>query len=170
MQCLPVGNNDFLNRKILSMRYFVYILLFGFKLQIYAVNDPGQFSDTTSCTTILFNKADSLFIGHNLDESYEVPGLVIINKRGVTKREVCFADFDTTLSNPKIYWESKYGSIVYSNLGKEFIDGGMNEAGLYIGEMSLAETKYIQDSNLIKMTVSTWMQYLLDNFARVDDN
>jgi len=45
----------------------------------------------------------------------------------------------------------------------------MNEVGLYIGEMSLAETKYINDRTLIKMTVLSWMQYLLDNFENVDE-
>ncbi|MBU1095101.1 MAG: linear amide C-N hydrolase [Bacteroidetes bacterium] len=120
---------------------------------------------------MLFNHADSIFVGHNLDESYKVPGLAIVNKRDVTKREVCSIDIDstTTLSESKIQWKSEYGSIVYSSIGKEFIEGGMNEVGLYIGEMSLAETKYINDRTLIKMTVLSWMQYLLDNFENVDE-
>lgn len=150
------------------MKYLIYIvLLFAIAFQTYAQGNPWLLSDTSSCTTILFDHADSLFVGHNLDESYEVPGLVIINPRGVSKREVSSADFDTTLSKSEIQWKSKYGSIVYSSLGKEFIDGGMNETGLYIGEMSLADTKYIKDSNLIRMTVLTWMQYILDNFESV---
>ncbi|HKJ81388.1 MAG TPA: linear amide C-N hydrolase [Ignavibacteriaceae bacterium] len=152
------------------MKYLIYIaLLLSIRFQTYAQGNPWQLSETNSCSTILFNHADSLFVGHNLDESYEVPGLVIVNPHGVTKREVSFADFDTTLSKSKIQWKSKYGSIVYSNLGKEFIDGGMNEAGLYIGEMSLANTKYIKDSNLIKMTDLSWMQYILDNFESVNE-
>lgn len=109
------------------MKYFLYIiLLLAIEFQTYAQGNPWLLSDSSSCSTILFNHADSLFVGHNLDESYEVPGLVIVNKRGVTKREVCSIDIDsiTTLSESKIQWKSKYGSILYSSIGKEFIDGG----------------------------------------------
>ena len=30
---------------------------------------------------------------------------------------------------PRLGWKLKYGSIIYSTRGKEFADGGMNEAG-----------------------------------------
>ena len=77
-----------------KIKYLIYILLLlAIEFQTYAQGNSRLLSGTSSCSTILFNHADSLFVGHNLDESYEVPGLVIVNPRGVSKREVSAADF-----------------------------------------------------------------------------
>lgn len=153
-----------------SMKHLIFIVLLSINLDIYAAKELNPITDTSSCSTILFIQSDSLFIGHNLDEDYETTGLVIVNKRGILKREVSWSDYNSPsgLSKARIHWKSKYGSIVYSGLGKEFIDGGMNEAGLYIGEMTLSETKLPDYNNLPKMNGNLWMQYVLDNFESVE--
>jgi penicillin V acylase-like amidase (Ntn superfamily) len=152
------------------MKCLLISILLIINLDIYAVKDLKQMSDTNSCSTILYMHADSIFVGHNADESYEIPGLVIVNKRGVSKREISWDDFNSPsgLSKSKIQWKSKYGSIVYSLLGKEFVDGGMNEVGLYVGEMTMVDTKFTDDKNLIRIEELLWIQYLLDNFENVD--
>jgi penicillin V acylase-like amidase (Ntn superfamily) len=152
------------------MKYLIFIVFLGICIDIYADKELNQMTDTNSCSTILFIKKDSLFVGHNLDEMFETTGLVIINKRGVSKREVSWSDYNSPsgLSKSKIQWESRYGSIVYSTLGKEFIDGGMNEAGLYIGEMTMMDTKFPEKKKLPKINGFLWMQYVLDNFESVD--
>jgi penicillin V acylase-like amidase (Ntn superfamily) len=152
------------------MKHLIFIVLLSINLDIYAGKELNQMSDTSSCSTILFIQNDSLFIGHNLDEDFETTGLVIVNKRGISKREVSWSDYNSPsgLSKARIHWKSKYGSIVYSTLGKEFIDGGMNEAGLYIGEMTLMDTKFPEYTNLPKMNGFLWMQYVLDNFESVE--
>jgi penicillin V acylase-like amidase (Ntn superfamily) len=153
-----------------SMKHIVFIIFLTFSVDICSSNELPPMSDTSSCSTILYIQNKSLFVGHNLDTDYEITGLVIVNKRGVSKREISWSDYNSPsgLSKARIHWKSKYGSIVYSGLGKEFIDGGMNETGLYIGEMALVETKY-PDNKLPKIIANLWMQYLLDNFKSVEE-
>jgi penicillin V acylase-like amidase (Ntn superfamily) len=153
-----------------SMKHLIIIILLSISLDIYAARKLNPMTDTSSCSTILFIQNDSLFIGHNLDEDFETTGLVIVNKRGISKREVSWSDYNSPsgLSKARIHWKSKYGSIVYSTLGKEFIDGGMNEAGLYIGEMTLIDTKFPEYNKLPKVNGFLWMQYVLDNFESVE--
>jgi penicillin V acylase-like amidase (Ntn superfamily) len=127
-----------------------------------------------SCSTFMLAHGGDLFIGHNLDEYIEVPGLIVINKRGIDKETISWKE----LSRPpipfvkkaylKVRWTSRYGSITYNTGGKEFIDGGLNEAGLYVGEMTLMGTRYPGAEDLPKIYHHQWMQYLLDNFERVD--
>ncbi|UCE08463.1 MAG: linear amide C-N hydrolase, partial [bacterium] len=51
---------------------------------------------------------------------------------------------------------------------RDFPDGGMNEAGLCIWEMSFGKTKFIENDSLPKIFMAQWMQYVLDNFESVD--
>src|SRR3989339_10499 len=153
-----------------SMKYLLLVVSFTINMDIYAAKGIKQMTDTSSCSTILYIHADSVFVGHNLDEMSQTTGLIIVNKRGVLKREVRWSDYKspTGLSKAKIQWKSKYGSIVYSTLGKEFINGGMNEAGLYVGEMTMMDTKFTEDNALLKINGFLWIQYVLDNFETVD--
>ncbi len=126
-----------------------------------------------SCSTFLLKTGDSFLIGHNLDErtADAQPGSIYINKSGEYKTGVSFKEVFTGKKpdKPSIVWTSKYGSVTFSSLGKNFIDGGYNEAGLYIQEMSL-EGGALPDAteeNCLFMTL--WMQYVLDNFTTVTD-
>ena len=49
------------------------------------------------------------------------------------------------------------------------IDGGLNEAGLYIGEMTLMETIYPVIEGKPTFHTNLWMQYILDCYATVDE-
>lgn len=153
-----------------SMKHLIFIILLSINIDISVAQELKSMTDTSSCSTILFIQNDSLFIGHNLDEDFETTGLVIVNKRGISKREVSWSDYNSAsgLSKARINWKSKYGSIVYSALGKEFIDGGMNEAGLYIGEMTMMDTELPEYNKMPKINGWLWMQYVLDNFESVE--
>ena len=48
------------------------------------------------------------------------------------------------------------------------MDGGANEQGLYIGEMTLFGTKFLETNNP-KFHHHFFMQYILDNFATVTE-
>lgn len=126
-----------------------------------------------SCSTFLLNNGNSLLIGHNLDDYIKVPGLVVVNKRGINKENISWTDFKSptgkSRSSPRLQWTSKYGSITYNTFGKEFIDGGMNEKGLYVGEMTLLGTEYPKNENLPNFYHHQWMQYILDNFSNVKE-
>lgn len=63
--------------------------------------------------------------------------------------------------------------MTYNTFGREFIDRGMNEAGLHVGEMTVRGTVWPSD---VRPTIyhhhhydHQRMQYLLDNFATVDE-
>ena len=101
----------------------------------------------------------------------EIPGMIFINKRGLEKESVSFVQllWGATDTLPKLKWISKYGSVTYNPIGCELIDGGLNEAGLYIGEMSLNENhKYAVISKKPIIASALWLQYILDSFATVD--
>ena len=123
-----------------------------------------------SCSTFLLSTPDGRLVGHNLDEYIEVPGLVVANPRGFAKENISWQDLTgfRSRSRPRVRWVSKYGSITCNMFGKEFPDGGLNEAGLYIGEMTLFGTKYPQGKGLPKIYHNQWLQYILDNFETVE--
>jgi len=122
-----------------------------------------------SCSTFQLVRGDTVLVGHNLDEYTPVPGLILVNPRGIAKQGIGWGGFMNPLGgSPKLSWVSKYGSITYNAFGREFPDGGMNEAGLYVGEMSYWFTEYPKGKGLVRFYHHHWIQYLLDNFSSVD--
>jgi choloylglycine hydrolase len=114
---------------------------------------------------------EAFLIGHNLDSGREVPGTIVINKRNVQKTGVSLGELivGRKLPNPAMAWTSRYGSVTFNAWGKEFIDGGINEVGLYIHEMTLLGTRFPEDAELPRMFMMQWMQYQLDNYASVEE-
>ena len=108
--------------------------------------------------------------GHNLDMPVSIEGIVVVNKRNVYKQGKSFRELASAegRKSPEISWTSKYGSISVNPFPREFPDGGMNEAGLCIWEMTLMGTKFMENESLPKLFMMQWMQYCLDNFDSVD--
>jgi choloylglycine hydrolase len=69
-----------------------------------------------------------------------------------------------------INWVSKYGSVIASGYDISTTDG-VNEAGLDVNLLWLAESEYPTLEKNIKPTLSLsmWAQYVLDNYATVDE-
>jgi penicillin V acylase-like amidase (Ntn superfamily) len=130
-------------------------------------------SAETSCSTFQLAGAGIVLVGHNLDDSIETPGMIVVNQRGLAKRGARYKDLfpfaPGSKSDPRLSWVSRYGSITYNVFGREFPDGGMNEAGLYVGEMTLRGTRYPTESGLTRLYHGAWIQYLLDSFATVPE-
>ncbi|MBN1416592.1 MAG: linear amide C-N hydrolase [Bacteroidales bacterium] len=149
----------------------VFILITGYLLYCNS-GEYYQLESNRGCATFLLSKNDTLLVCHNLDDYIEVPGAVFINKRGVRKENIGWADFTCLCakrkSDPRLEWISSYGSVTYNTWGKDFIDGGVNEKGLYIGEMTLLGTTYTQ-SDKPKFHHHFFMQYVLDNFTTVHE-
>ena len=124
-----------------------------------------------SCSTVLLHEGEALLVAHNLDEGFEVPGQIVVNRRGVEKRNVSWEDLRIGGSGrvPRVTWVSRFASLTYNTLGREFIDGGLNEVGLYVGEMTLLGSRYPSAEALPKLYHHQWMQYLLDSFAGVPE-
>jgi len=114
------------------------------------------------CTTFCIKDHENIIFGRNLDFSTGF-GHVIINKRNVTKTALVFPP-----ENP-MTWTSKYGSITFNQMGREFPYGGMNEAGLVIDQMWLDKTKYPESDNRYGLSELQWIQYQLDNSITIND-
>jgi penicillin V acylase-like amidase (Ntn superfamily) len=124
-----------------------------------------------ACSTFKLQKANELLYGHNLNQpKMDVPGQIFINKRGVFKVGRSGSEMLTKerLNPSTLGWISRYGSVTFSTYGKDMPDGGLNEVGLYIWEMSV-ETEYPKNPSLPKLAQMNWMQYVLDNFSTSDE-
>lgn len=68
-----------------------------------------------------------------------------------------------------IEWTSKYGSVIASGYDISTTDG-MNEKGLVANALWLVESVYPQHESVkAGLALSAWAQYVLDNFATVDE-
>jgi len=124
-----------------------------------------------ACSTFMLKKDKVLIYAHNLNQpGIDVPGMIFINKRGIFKRGRTWNElFTKNRSNPSdYYWISRYGSVTFNAFGRDFPDGGMNETGLYIWEMS-EQADYPQNDSLPKLMHMNWMQYILDNTSSLDE-
>ncbi len=124
-----------------------------------------------SCSTFMLKHTDKLIFGHNLDQpGMKVSGYVFINKRSVFKKGCTLSELLTKdRKNPStLNWISKYGSVSFNSFGKDLIDGGLNEEGLYIWEMSNVLGKYGSVGKTKRLFASNWMQYILDNYKNVE--
>jgi penicillin V acylase-like amidase (Ntn superfamily) len=119
-----------------------------------------------ACTTFVLDNGTLPVIGFNFDYS-EGSGLVMVNKRGVSKVAVPNPNEpDAKLAT----WTSKFGSITFNYVSREFPNLGMNEAGLVIEALMLKGGKYSEsDSRAILYGPTQWVQYQLDNFSTVEE-
>jgi choloylglycine hydrolase len=117
------------------------------------------------CTIFSIAKGDQVVVGFNLDWFVDEL-LFVVNKRNVSKT----AYTGPELGNCKpAGWTSKYGSITYSQVGREIPYGGMNEAGLVVELLrSFFQTQYPSPDSRFCLLPTAWIQYQLDNFNRVE--
>ncbi len=127
-------------------------------------------TETHSCSSFMLKSGINVIAGHNLDKGKHAHGTVFINKRGINKQGKSWTElaYNKSVPNPKIEWTSKYGSVTFNRFCRDFPDGGMNEAGLFIEEMSLAGTSWPVDDSKPKIFMCLWMQYALDNFESIE--
>lgn len=114
------------------------------------------------CSTVVLRQGDVLLFGKNWD-FYTSKGMIIINKRDIYK---------TALVMPPekpARWVSKYGSITFNQIGREFPYGGMNEEGLVVEIMWLDESRYPESNELPVLNEVQWIQYMLDNCKTVGE-
>lgn len=115
-----------------------------------------------ACSTFLLKKDGQLVFGRNYDW-ITGNGAVMINAHGVKKTSF------TPAGEKAISWISKCGSITFNQFGKEFPHGGMNEKGLVVELMWLAETTYPGTDQRAAMNELQWIQYQLDNCTTVSE-
>jgi penicillin V acylase-like amidase (Ntn superfamily) len=100
--------------------------------------------------------------GANQDNTLET-GLLFINKKNVLK-----TNWDPGTSGEYARWISRYGSVTVNFVGYQMAWAGMNEAGLMISTMSLAETQEPTPDERPPFPGALWMQYQLDNHSTIE--
>ena len=118
--------------------------------------------DIYGCSAVCLNKKGQVILANNMDW-ISGDGMVVVNKRNVTKRGFWYKN------KPDWTWTSKYGSITFNTEGREFPIRGMNEAGLAVVELMLSETRHPSSGGLPVLSGSQWIQYQLDTSATVEE-
>ena len=119
-------------------------------------------ADTEACTRAVYLGPEGMIVtGRTMDWREDPLTNLYIFPRGAARRG---ADSDNT-----VFWTSKYGTL--SAAGYDIgITDGMNEAGLVANLLFLPESIYERPGDTRPvMGLSIWTQYVLDNFATVDE-
>lgn len=118
--------------------------------------------DADACTRCVFIGDDgNIITGRNLDWREDIPTNLYVFPRGIKRAGY---DTDSTLT-----WTSQYGSVsaVSYDIG---VTEGMNEKGLVANILYLPGTSYTYPGDTrLYMSSSMWAQWVLDNFATVDE-
>lgn len=123
-----------------------------------------------ACSAFSLSSDAEMVVGRNLDWDRRIPGLVLVNVRGVEKTVLPWRGDrpDTASCWPTVSWASRYGSVTFTCYGRDFIESGMNEAGLVVCEANLP-TEFPPRDERPRISCAQWLQYLLDNCATVAD-
>jgi penicillin V acylase-like amidase (Ntn superfamily) len=120
---------------------------------------PGLTGRAGACTRVLYVAKDGTVItGRGMDWAEDMHSNLWVLPRGMKRDGMGGAD---TLT-----WVSKYGSLIVSGYEVGTADG-VNEKGLVANVLYLAESDYGPARGKPAISISTWAQYVLDNFATV---
>ncbi len=120
----------------------------------------GLAEESRPCTSFLLSGQNRPVLGKNYDWNFS-DGLVLVNKRNVTKTVVVQGDA------PAMTWTSRYGNVTFNQYGRDFAHGGMNEAGLVIEVLWLDEAQYPEPDERFGLDSLQWVQHHLDTSASV---
>ena len=118
---------------------------------------PGR-----ACSAFVMTKGDRVLFGRNFD-FFTGLGFVTTNPRNTAKTALVFP------GNTPAQWVSKYGSVSFNQIGRDFPMGGMNEAGLVVECLWLFDARYPAPDARPGLTELQWIQYQLDNCRTVED-
>lgn len=122
----------------------------------------GLAQTAKACTRAVYLGPDGRIVtGRTMDWKEDPQSNIYLFPRGMQKRG---AQTDHT-----IQWTSKYGSVATAGYDIGICDG-MNEKGLTANLLFLTESSYVRPGDTRPvMGLSIWTQYVLDNFATVDE-
>lgn len=119
-------------------------------------------ADADACTRVVYaGNNGNVATGRTLDWRSPIPTSLYIMPRGIARES-----YD---SGDRLQWTSRYGSVV--SVGYDMgVSEGLNEAGLSVNILYLPGTIYKRaEETRKKMSSTVWAQYILDNFATVDE-
>lgn len=120
--------------------------------------------EISACTRVVYHGPDGTVItARSMDWRDEIPANLWVFPRGITR--------NGEVGKNSVVWKSKYGSVTTSSWDICTSDG-MNEKGLVANMQWLVESKYPKfdkNGNQKGIAISLWLQYILDNFATVEE-
>lgn len=118
-------------------------------------------STSAACTCFSLARPEAPLVGRNHD--WEVTeGLVLVNKRGVEKTAGIVEPFDRG-------WTSRFGSVTFTQYGRDLPQGGMNERGLVVATLWLEGAEFPPPDQRMELGPTQWVQYQLDTASSVDE-
>lgn len=139
------------NRKIILTVLFICIL---------------SHVNSFACTSMLYQDAlKRSWVIKSFDFS-NPNGHLFVNKRNVSKKAVITK---ILRSVGPLRWKSRFGSVTFSQIGRNFPFGGMNEKGLNVEILWLDDTEYPQTITKNYINETQLIQYLLDMAKDVDE-
>lgn len=137
-----------------------YIKKLGIALT--AITASIQLIPADACTRVVYQGLqNTVLTARSMDWKEDSRSNLWIFPRGMQR--------NGEVGNNPLEWTSKYGSIVTSAYDICSTDG-MNEVGLVANLLWLAESEYPKwDGKKPGLTIAAWVQYMLDNFATVDE-
>jgi len=90
-------------------------------------------------------------------------GFVLANPRGTWKEPVSLEGIHS------VPWFSKYGSLTFTDHGKDYPNAGINEEGLVLAPMSLPTTQYPPLGANPRLQLGQWKQYIIDTYSTVGE-
>lgn len=120
------------------------------------------FLNAGACTRAVYLGPDHMVItGRTMDWKEDLKSNIYLFPRGMKRAG---ADSGNTM-----HWTSRYGSVITAGYDIGTSDG-MNEKGLVANILYLTESSYDRPNDTRPvMGISIWTQYVLDNFATVDE-
>ena len=120
-------------------------------------------SSAWACTRLVFHGANGqVMTARSMDWKSDIVSNLWVLPRGMARTGQTGAH--------TIRWTSKYGSVITSGYDISTTDG-VNEAGLNANLLWLVESQYpaFDASSQPGLTIAAWAQYVLDNFATVQE-
>lgn len=136
--------------KILTSLVFLSIIIFS--------------SKAIACTRVVYEGLNGTIItARSMDWKGTIPANLWVFPRGIER--------NGEAGNNSVKWKSKFGSVITSSWDIASSDG-MNEKGLVGNLLWLVEStypKFEKNGNQKGLAVSLWLQYVLDNYATVNE-
>lgn len=114
------------------------------------------------CTRVVYSGTNGMVAtGRSMDWKTEMHSNLWAFPRGMMR--------NGEAGENSLKWTSRYGSVVTSAFEIASTDG-MNEKGLVANLLWLPETQYpVRDESKPGLAITAWVQYMLDNFATVEE-
>ena len=115
-----------------------------------------------ACTRFVYQGAgEQIITGRSMDWKSDIGSNIWVFPRGMKRSGEAGPN--------SIEWTSKYGSVITSAYDIATTDG-MNEEGLVANVLWLMESQYPEyDGETPGLSLAAWAQYVLDNFATVEE-